>query len=99
MDTRQLKAFIAVADTHSFTKAAEMLDYAQSSITGQVGSLEDELGIKLFERLGRQVMLTREGKRFIVYPTTWYHPAATHGCGGGVKPGRTDRFNVAGAGF
>lgn len=67
MDTRQLKAFIAVASTRSFTKAAEMLDYAQSSITGQVGSLEDELGIKLFERLGRQVMLTREGKRFIVY--------------------------------
>ena len=67
MDTRQLKAFIAVADTHSFTKAAEMLDYAQSSITGQVGSLEGELGIKLFERLGRQVMLSQEGKRFLVY--------------------------------
>ena len=67
MDTRQLKAFIAVADTHSFTKAAQMLDYAQSSITGQVGSLEYELGIKLFERLGRQVMLTQEGKRFMVY--------------------------------
>ncbi|MCL4441651.1 MAG: LysR family transcriptional regulator [Firmicutes bacterium] len=67
MDTRQLKAFIAVAGTGSFTKAAEMLDYAQSSITGQVGTLEDELGIKLFERLGRQVLLTREGKRFIEY--------------------------------
>ena len=67
MDTRQLKAFITVASTRSFTKAAEMLDYAQSSITGQVVSLEDELGIKLFERLGRQVMLTREGKRFMVY--------------------------------
>jgi DNA-binding transcriptional LysR family regulator len=67
MDTRQLKAFMAVAGTRSFTKAAEMLDYAQSSITGQVGSLEDELGTKLFQRLGRQVMLTREGERFIEY--------------------------------
>lgn len=67
MDTRQLKAFIAVASTRSFTKAAEMLDYAQSSITGQVGSLEGELGVKLFERLGRQVILSREGKRFMVY--------------------------------
>jgi DNA-binding transcriptional LysR family regulator len=67
LDTRQLKAFIAVAGTGSFTKAAEMLDYAQSSITGQVGSLEDELGIKLFERLGRQVILTREGERFKTY--------------------------------
>lgn len=67
MDTRQLKAFIAVASTNSFTKAAEMLDYAQSSITGQVGSLEGELGSKLFERLGRQVILTREGKQFMLY--------------------------------
>ena len=67
MDTRQLKAFIAVADNCSFTKAAEILDYAQSSITGQVGSLEDELGIKLFERLGRKVILTREGERFMAY--------------------------------
>ncbi|MFZ5645940.1 MAG: LysR family transcriptional regulator [Bacillota bacterium] len=67
MDTRQLKAFIVVAGTRSFTKAAEMLDYAQSSITGQVKSLEDELGVRLFERLGRQVILTREGERFMVY--------------------------------
>ena len=67
MDTRQLKAFMAVADTNSFTKAAQMLDYAQSSITGQVASLEDELGVKLFERLGRQVLLTQEGKRFMRY--------------------------------
>jgi len=67
VDTRQLKAFIAVASTHSCTKAAEMLDYAQSSRTGQVGSLEGELGSKLFERLGRQVILTREGKQFMLY--------------------------------
>ncbi|WP_104372977.1 LysR family transcriptional regulator [Desulfocucumis palustris] len=67
MDTRQLKAFVTVASTRSFTKAAEILDYAQSSITGQVGSLENELGIKLFERLGRQVVLTQKGQRFIKY--------------------------------
>ena len=67
MDTRQLRAFIAVASVRSYTKAAEMLDYAQSSITAQVGSLESEMGIKLFERLGRQVILTRDGERFMVY--------------------------------
>ncbi|HUW63803.1 MAG TPA: LysR family transcriptional regulator [Spirochaetia bacterium] len=67
MDTRQLKAFVTVAATSNFTKSAEILGYAQSSITGQVGSLEGELGVKLFERLGRQVILTREGKRFLVY--------------------------------
>jgi DNA-binding transcriptional LysR family regulator len=67
MDTRQLNAFLAVVSARNFTKAAEMLDYAQSSITAQVGSLEGELGIKLFERLGRQVVLTREGERFREY--------------------------------
>lgn len=60
MELRQLKTFITVAKVGSFTQAAQLLDYAQSSISGQICSLEDELATKLFERLGRQVALTKE---------------------------------------
>ncbi|AGK99821.1 LysR family transcriptional regulator [Desulfoscipio gibsoniae] len=67
MEIRQLKAFVAVAKLYSFTRAAELLDYAQSSITAQVGSLEDELSTKLFERLGRQVVLTKDGEKLLPY--------------------------------
>ncbi|MFZ5649264.1 MAG: LysR family transcriptional regulator [Bacillota bacterium] len=67
MEFRQLKMFLAVAEARNFTRAAEMIDYAQSSITGQISSLESELGTKLFERLGRKVALTREGELFLEY--------------------------------
>lgn len=67
MELRQLKAFSTVAKTRNFTRAAGLLDYAQSSITAQVRSLEEELGTKLFERLGRQIAITKDGERLLVY--------------------------------
>ena len=67
MELRQLKAFVTVAKQHSFTRAAELLDYAQSSITAQVGALENKLNTKLFERLGRQVTLTQDGEKLLPY--------------------------------
>jgi len=67
LELQQLKTFMAVAEVNSFTKAAQLLDYAQSSISAQVRSLEDELGIKLFERIGRGICPTQEGKRLLIY--------------------------------
>lgn len=67
MEHRQLKSFITVARCGSFTRAAELLDYAQSSVTAQVQSLEAELGTRLFERLGRRVVLTGDGEKLIKY--------------------------------
>ncbi|MTI57463.1 LysR family transcriptional regulator [Geosporobacter ferrireducens] len=67
MELRQLKTFCAIAETGSFTKAAEALGYAQSSITAQIQSLEEELETKLFERLGRNILLSKSGKRLLVY--------------------------------
>ncbi len=67
MELQQLRAFTTIAKVGSFTKAAELLDYAQSSISAQIHSLETELGTKLFERFGREVCLTPEGKRLLVY--------------------------------
>ena len=50
MDTKQIKAFICVANTLNFTKAAEELYMTQSSISKIIKSLEDELGAQLFNR-------------------------------------------------
>lgn len=69
MELRQLRAFYTIAQINNFTQAAEMLGYAQPSITAQIQLLEKELGVKLFERIGRKVILTNEGHSFLRYAT------------------------------
>jgi len=59
---KQLQTFIIAAETLSFTQTAQRLDYAQSSITAQIKTLEKELNVILFERLGKRIILTEEGK-------------------------------------
>lgn len=67
MEIRQLKTFRVVADQLNFTKAAQRLFMAQSSVSAQVKSLEEELGVKLFDRIGRRVMLTDAGIKLYNY--------------------------------
>lgn len=67
MESRRLKTFREVARTLNFTRAASNLSYAQSSVTAQVKALEEELGVPLFDRLGKRVVLTGAGKRFLGY--------------------------------
>lgn len=67
MDFKQLNAFLTIGRLQSFTKAAQELGYAQSSITTQIKSLENELEVKLFERIGKNVTLTHEGRKLIPY--------------------------------
>ncbi|MFZ5622764.1 MAG: LysR family transcriptional regulator [Pseudomonadota bacterium] len=67
MELRQLQTFRAVAESLSFTRAAEALSYAQSSVTGQIQSLEEELGVRLFERLGKRIALTPQGEQLLAY--------------------------------
>ncbi len=64
MELRQLQIFCTAAQTLNFTKTGVKLGYAQSNITGQIRQLEEELQVKLFERLGRGIQLTSEGKKF-----------------------------------
>ena len=64
MEIGQLKIFHMAAQELNFTKTAEKLGYAQSNITKQIHGLEDELGVKLFERLGKKIFLTKEGQVF-----------------------------------
>ncbi|HLO03018.1 MAG TPA: LysR family transcriptional regulator, partial [Symbiobacteriaceae bacterium] len=67
MDSRQLQTFLVVADLLHVTRAAERLGYAQSSVTAHVRALEEELGVPLFERLGKRITLTEAGRRFRPY--------------------------------
>ena len=67
MEIRHLRAFKAVADLLSFNKAAEQLHYAQSSISAQIQALEEELNVRLFDRLGRGILLTEAGERLLPY--------------------------------
>jgi len=61
MDTNTLQAFVAVADTESFSKAASQLFITQSAVSKRVALLEDQLNSRLFDRIGRQVSLTETG--------------------------------------
>lgn len=61
MEIEQLRAFAAVAQTGSFTRAAEKLYTSHSSISRAVSALERELGVKLIERDNRVGGLTRAG--------------------------------------
>lgn len=64
MELRQLEYFQMVSRLGSFTKAAEKLHVAQPSVTNAIGKLEDELGIRLFDRNQKKVALTAEGRIF-----------------------------------
>jgi LysR family transcriptional regulator, hydrogen peroxide-inducible genes activator len=65
MQIHQLRYFCAVARSGSFTRAAQHEHIAQPSLSQQIRKLEDELGTKLFDRLGRKVRLTQFGEAFL----------------------------------
>jgi LysR family hydrogen peroxide-inducible transcriptional activator len=65
MELHQLKYFCAIADTGSFSRAAQQAHVSQPALSQQIAKLEDELGIQLFDRLGRSVRLTELGKTFL----------------------------------
>lgn len=61
LNLHQLEIFVCVAREQSFSKAADKLSISQPSVSIQIKKLEDSLQLRLFERLGRQIFLTREG--------------------------------------
>lgn len=67
MEIRQLEYFLMVSRVNSFTRAAERLYVSQPAVTNAVRSLEDELGIQLFDRGQKQALLTAEGKIFCAH--------------------------------
>ncbi len=67
MELHQLRYFLAVAETQSFTAAARRCEVAQPSLSQQIGKLERRLGTPLFDRLARGVQLTRAGEELVPY--------------------------------
>src|SRR5579863_5691965 len=67
MEVRQLQIFRVLADELNFTRTEEKVHTVQSNITAQIRALEDELGVPLFDRLGRRVTLTDAGRRFLPF--------------------------------
>jgi len=65
MEFRQLEHFVAVAEEHSFTRAAKRTNIVQSGLSMSIRALEEEIGTKLFERNTRGVMLTPAGEAML----------------------------------
>lgn len=65
MDIQSIETFLQVASLENYTRAAEKLNFAQSTVTMQIQRLEQELGYPLFERIGRRNYLTAAGKTFL----------------------------------
>ena len=65
MEIKTVTTFVKIAEMLNFTAAAAELGYSQAAVTAQVKQLEEELGVLLFDRLGRTVALTEAGRQFL----------------------------------
>ncbi len=64
MELRNIETFLSIVEYGTFSKAAERLGYSQSAVTVQIRQLENELGVRLFDRASRGVRLTDPGRAF-----------------------------------
>ena len=67
MEIRNLYTFLQVASTMNITQAGNLLGYSQSTVSAQIQQLEAELGVQLFDRIGRGIALTQYGRDLIPY--------------------------------
>lgn len=67
MEFREVQTFLQIAQHQSFSKAARHLGYSQAAVTIQIKQLEQELGVHLFDRIGKQISLTHQGQVFYQY--------------------------------
>lgn len=73
MEFHQLRYICAIAETGSFSRAAERCQVAQPSLSQQVLKLEEDLGARLFDRLGRSVRITEAGRAFLPHALSILH--------------------------
>lgn len=73
MNLIHLRYFVELAHTHHYTRAAEKLCITQPSLSYAISQLEDELGVPLFEKTGRNTLLTRFGEQFLSYAENALH--------------------------
>src|SRR2546426_1778475 len=67
MDTQALAAFIAVAESASFSRAGEALHLSQPAVSKRIAALEEQLRSPLFDRVGRRIGLTDAGRALLPY--------------------------------
>lgn len=67
MEIKNLTTFVHVAEMGSFSHAGERLGYSQPTVSVQIRQLEEELGFRLFDRIGHAVRLTEKGRDALVY--------------------------------
>lgn len=67
METKLAVTFMKVAELGNITRSAEQLGYSQAAVTFQMQQLESDLGVQLFDRIGRGIQLTDAGRSFIPY--------------------------------
>ena len=67
MEIRNLQTFVRAASLLNFTQTARELGYSQSNISMQISQLEEEVGARLFDRIGKTVTLTHQGQELLVY--------------------------------
>ncbi len=67
LDARRLRAFLALAETRSFTAAARRLSLSQSAVSHSIRALEDDVRCRLFDRIGKSAHLTQAGENFLVH--------------------------------
>lgn len=67
MELRQLRYFEKTSELLNFTEAAKALFISQSTLSQQIKQLESELGVLLFDRVGKRIVLTEAGSSFLPY--------------------------------
>lgn len=103
MELRHLRYFEALAETLSFTRAADRVHVTQSTLSHQIRQLEEELGQPLFDRVGKRVSMTEAGETLLMHigPALRQVDRAIHAVrdeqetfAGEVRVGATHSFNI-----
>ena len=73
MELKNINTFVQVAESGSFSRAAERLGYSQPTISVQIRQLEEELGLRLFDRIGHAIRLTEKGRDVLIHAQKILH--------------------------
>ncbi|CAN0642339.1 LysR family transcriptional regulator, cyn operon transcriptional activator [Burkholderia cepacia] len=103
LELRHLRYFVALAEQLSFTNAAEKVHVTQSTLSHQIKQLEDELDCRLFDRIGKRIVMTETGEAFLervqnalreVDEGVWMVRKTSDVLSGEIRVGATHTFNM-----